>query len=62
MALRVFELNVSSYPRSWRAHEMLGDAYARIGRDHRTAASYKKSLKLNPENGEARRKLDALDS
>ncbi len=59
-AVGVFELNASLYPGSWMAFDSLGEAYAAVGRKVDAIRSYKKSLELNAENGNAKAALEKL--
>ncbi|MGD1149186.1 MAG: serine hydrolase [Thermoanaerobaculaceae bacterium] len=56
----VFEHNVKLYPSSWNAYDSLAEAYAVDG-DYRLAVQYyEKSLKLNPDNDNAKIALRQL--
>lgn len=59
-AVGVFELNVALYPNSWAAHDSLGEAYAARGRKDDAIRSYRRSLELNPDNGNAKAALERL--
>lgn len=59
-AIRVFELNVRAYPRSYRVYEDLGTAFALSGDDAQAAMQFRKSLELNPSNLDAMDALEAL--
>ena len=59
-ALRLFELNVETYPESWNPHDSLGEAYLAAGDDVRAEESYRRALRLNPESASARRELARL--
>ena len=53
-AVEVFEHNVRLYPKSWNVYDSLAEAYA-AGGDIRLAIQYyEKSLKLNPDNENAK--------
>lgn len=53
-ATMVFEHNVKLFPKSWNVYDSLAEAYAAEG-DFRLAISfYEKSLKLNPDNENAK--------
>jgi hypothetical protein len=59
-AIRVFELNVRAYPSSFRGFEDLGVAFATAGDVARAAASFRRSLELNPSNVDAADALEAI--
>ncbi len=52
-AIRVFELNVESYPQSFNVHDSLGEGLMTGGRTEDSIASYRKSLEINPGNTNA---------
>jgi len=49
-AIRIFQLNVELYPKSWHVYESLGEAYMNHGDKKLAIQSYEKSLELNPQN------------
>ena len=49
-AIEVFKLNAEEYPDSWNVFDSLGEAYMKNGDKKLAIKSYKKSIKLNPEN------------
>jgi len=59
-AVFIFELNTRRCPDSWNAHDSLGEAYAKAGRIDDAVRSYEKSLRLNPENNNAKTMLQKL--
>jgi len=59
-AVFVFELNARRYPDSWNAHDSLGEAYVKAGRTKDALRSFERSLRLNPDNANARKMLEAL--
>jgi len=59
-AVALFELNVEAHPDSWNAHDSLGEGYARAGERALARVSYQRSLELNPDNENARRRLADL--
>jgi hypothetical protein len=59
-AVGVFELNAFLYPGSWNAQDSLGEAYDARGRKAEAIRSYKRSLELNPDNGNAKAALERL--
>jgi len=52
-AIRIFQLNVESYPQSANVYDSLGEAYMDDGNKPLAIANYQKSLELNPKNGGA---------
>ncbi len=59
-AVRVFKLNVDSFPASFNPYDSLGEAYAIAGKTDFAIASYKRSLELNPRNENATAMLKEL--
>lgn len=57
-AVVVLRRNAELYPQSWNVHDSLGEALAAAGDQAAATASYRRSLELNPDNGNARRWLD----
>ena len=60
-AIEVFKLNVEAYPESWNVYDSLGEAYMAAGQNEPAIKNYKKSLELNPGNGNARQMLERLE-
>lgn len=58
--LKIFQLNVESYPGSWRAQEALGDAYVTVGQSAEATAAFERSLELNPDNASAAEKIKQM--
>ena len=50
-AIAVFKLNVEFYPQAWNVYDSLGEAYMNNGEKDLAIANYKRSLELNPGNG-----------
>ena len=61
-AIRIFQLNVEAYPDSWNVYDSLGEAYMEAGRLEAAIANYEKSLQMNPDNTNAVRMLEKLQS
>lgn len=59
-ALELFEINAANYPSSFNVYDALADAYAVMGDKILAIENYEKSLSLNPEYEEARRKISEL--
>lgn len=52
-AVTMLKLNRDFFPESWNVHDSLGEALLAAGEVGAAAASYERSLALNPENGSA---------
>jgi CubicO group peptidase (beta-lactamase class C family) len=61
-ALKVFRLIVREYPNSANAYDSLGEAYLAKGNKDLALINYKKSLRLNPANDNAKRIIDSLET
>ena len=59
-AIDIFKLNVYAYPKSANAFDSLGEAYMEAGKTELAIENYKKSLQLNPQNGNAEDMLKKL--
>lgn len=59
-AIEIFGLNVEMYPESANVYNSLGEAYMKDGQKDLAIKNYRKSLKLNPENDNARKMLKKL--
>ncbi len=59
-ALKVFQFNVELFPRSANAYDSLGEAFMKAGNKSLASENYKKSLALNPDNENAKKKLAEL--
>jgi len=60
-AIDVLKLDLVMYPDSSDAYENLGEAYEKSGEKGLAVESYKKAVEKNPENGDAKDKLKALE-
>jgi len=60
-AIRVLQASVHVFPDSWNIYNSLADAYMKKGDKEQTVKYYKKSLKLNPDNSNAKEMLKKLD-
>ena len=49
-AIEVFTINVRHYPLSWDALDSLGDAYAQAGQTKNAIDTYRKALRMAPED------------
>jgi glyoxylase-like metal-dependent hydrolase (beta-lactamase superfamily II) len=59
-AIAVFEMNVSAFPQSWNAHDSLGEALLARGDLDAAAASYQRSIELNPDNENGKKMLERI--
>ena len=60
-AIEFFLLNTDYYPLSANAWDSLGEAYFVKGENKLALESYKKSLKINPQNDNAKEKIKTLE-
>jgi CubicO group peptidase (beta-lactamase class C family) len=61
-AIVVFERNTKAYPHSFNVYDSLGEAYMIDGQIDPAIENYKKSLELNPDNKNAKDKLEELNN
>ena len=61
-AVRIFQLNVETYPQSGNAYDSLAEAYMDNGDKAQAIANYRMSLQLKPSNRNAARMLRRLDA
>ena len=59
-AILMFKMNVEFYPNAWNTYDSLGEAYMVNGEKELAIANYKKSLSLNPGNGNGAAMLKKL--
>lgn len=59
-AIDLFTLEILAFPRSYDAYDSLGEAYMKDAQTNKSIENYKKSLELNPENTNAKEKLNEL--
>ncbi len=59
-ALALFQLNARAHPDSWNVYDSLGEAEAALGNKAEAIRNYQQSLKLNPKNDNAAKKLKEL--
>lgn len=59
-AIEVLKLNVEAFPGSFNVYDSLGEAYMENGDGESAIENYQQSLKLNPENDNAREMLQRL--
>ncbi len=60
-AIALLKLNVEFYPNAWNTYDSLAEAYMTNGDKDLAIANYKKSLELNPENGNGAAMLRKLE-
>ena len=61
-AIRIFQLNLATYPQSSNVYDSLGEAYMNAGDTPLAIANYQKSLQLNPKNRNAVKMLQKLNA
>jgi cyclase len=61
-AIALFKANVTEYPKSWNVYDSLAEAFMYKGDKEQAILNYKKSLELNPDNGNATFFLKKLQS
>ena len=61
-AIAMFKMNVEFYPNAWNTYDSLGEAYMVNGEKELAIANYKKSLALNPGNGNGAATLKKLEA
>ena len=59
-AIEIFKFIVSEYPESANAYDSLGEAFMKAGEKDLAIRNYEKSLELDPENENAKKKLGYL--
>ena len=61
-AIRIFQLNVETYPQSGNTWDSLAEAYMDDGEKAQAIANYQRSLQLNPSNANAIKMLQKLNA
>lgn len=61
-AIDILKLIVQAYPDQWYPYSFLADFQLQAGQKQEAIKNYKKSLEMNPENGQARERLKELES
>ncbi len=59
-AIEILKLNVHEYPNSSNVYDSLGEAYMADGNNKLAIENYKKSLKLDPKNDNAKKMIEKL--
>jgi len=60
-AIDIFKLNTKLFPEIANTWDSLGEAYMRAGENAKAVDNYRKSLKLNPENQNAREMIKQIN-
>jgi hypothetical protein len=61
-AIIISEVNARAHPNSWNAYDSLGEAYVNARDKGRALEAYRKSLELNPENTNAKRVIEQIET
>ncbi|HEY0701716.1 MAG TPA: serine hydrolase [Candidatus Acidoferrales bacterium] len=61
-AIDAFQMNVEMYPQSFNVYDSLAEAQTDAGEKDAAIQNYKKSLELNPQNANATKMLEKLNS
>ena len=61
-SIEIFKLNTFAFPKSSNAFDSLGEAYLESGDKKGAIENYKKSLELDPDNGNAREVLKKIQA
>ncbi len=61
-AVDIFKYNAQAHPDSFNAHDSLAEAYHQAGNKLLAAQHYRRSLQLNPKNGNAKKMLAELEN
>lgn len=61
-AIEIFKLNVEQYPKAFNVYDSLGEGYMINGDTKLAIKNYEKSLKLNPDNDNARQMIEKMNS
>ncbi len=59
-AIEIFKLNVEQFPKSSNVYDSLGEGYMNDSNTKMAIMNYEKSLKLNPDNENAKKMLEKL--
>ena len=49
-AIKIFKLNIESYPESWNCYDSLGEAYMIKGNKLMAIKNYEMALKMSPKS------------
>lgn len=61
-AIKVFEVNAASFPKSPNVYDSLGEAYLKAGNTESASRNYRKVVELNPGNTNAAKILERLQN
>jgi hypothetical protein len=61
-AIEIFKLNVEQFPDSFNVYDSLAEGYMTAGDNKNAIKYYKKSLKLNPNNDNAKKMLEQINA
>ncbi|HEY2581250.1 MAG TPA: serine hydrolase domain-containing protein [Mucilaginibacter sp.] len=61
-ALEGLKLNTILYPDSWNVYDSYAEALAMVGKKEEAIVMYKKSIKMNPDNGGGKNALKRLEA
>lgn len=59
-ALKIFKLNTRLFPKGYNSYDSYGECLLKIGDKKNAIRAYKKSLKLNPKNDNAKKVLETI--
>ncbi len=59
-AIAIFKLNVEQFPESFNVYDSLGEGYMIAGDNKNAIKNYEKSLKINPNNDNAKKMLEQI--
>ena len=60
-AIKIFKLATETFPNKYNTHHSYAEGLMKIGKNIEALTSYRKSLKLNPNNGRAARMIEKLE-
>jgi hypothetical protein len=60
-AIEIFKINVMQFPESFNVYDSLGEGYMVDGNYRLAIRFYKKSLKLNPDNENAKKMIEQME-
>jgi len=59
-AILIFKFNVEVFPKSFNVYDSLGEAFMKAKKYELAIMNYKKSIELNPDNTNGKKKLDEI--
>jgi glyoxylase-like metal-dependent hydrolase (beta-lactamase superfamily II) len=60
-AIKMFELTAELFPASWNAYDSLAEAYDTKGDKQKALELYKRSLELNPDNENGKKRIERIE-